>query len=202
MNYSNYVEIDERQRGLTRSQTLNSLSIVGAALLMLFLGLLMRNSALNARIAFEDQQSGIRALIPANWLVTSNQAEFVVQAEDPGALPFKTLLRVSLIPVGAEATPRNVVDTLTLQRAGRLSTYRILAISPTTVGDNPAIEMDYAYVQADSNPFISVIPIVVRGRDVVVIEEGQAIVVTYREAETRFAENVTFFEAFLASLEF
>jgi hypothetical protein len=202
MNASNYIELDEQQRGLTRSQTLNSLGVVILALGMLFLGLLMRNSALNARAAFVDQQSGIRVQIPANWLISSNQAEFVVQAEDPGARPFKTLLRVSLIPVGAEATPRNVIDTLTLQRAGRLSTYRILSITPSTIGDSPAIEMDYAYVQADTNPFISVIPIVVRGRDVVVIEDGQAIIVTYREAETRFAENVIYFEAFLASLEF
>jgi hypothetical protein len=88
MNASNYIELDEQQRGLTRSQTLNSLGVVILALGMLFLGLLMRNSALNARAAFVDQQSGIRVQIPANWLISSNQAEFVVQAEDPGARPF------------------------------------------------------------------------------------------------------------------
>ena len=109
---------------------------------------------------------------------------------------------MSLVPVGAEATPRNVVDTLTLQRAGRLSTYRVLSIEPSTLGESEALEMTYAYVQTDVNPFLSTVPVVVQGRDVVVIRGSQAVVVTYREERSRFDENEIIFDNFLDTLEF
>jgi hypothetical protein len=197
-----YIELDEAQVGLTRSQVINSLVIVVTALMMMGLGVLMRNSARAATVPLLNEQSGIRADVPVDWLVTSNDPEFVIQAEDPGAVPFKTLLRVSLVPVGAEATPRNVVDTLTLQRAGRLSTYRVLSIEPSTLGESEALEMNYAYVQTDVNPFLSTVPVVVQGRDVVVIRGSQAVVVTYREERSRFEENEILFDNFLDTLQF
>lgn len=197
-----YIEIDEAQRGITRSQTINSVSIVVAAVVMMGLGLLMRNSAVSATTAFLDEQSGIRARLPQNWLLTTDNPEFVLQAEDPNAVPFKTVLRVSLIAVGAEATPRNVVDTLTLQRAGRLSTYRVLSLAPLTLGEDEALEINYAYVQTENNPFLNTVPIVVQGRDVVVIRGTQAIVITYLEERSRFEENEFLFDAFLDTLEY
>ena len=196
------VLLDEQQRGLTRSQTINSLFVVLVALMLMGLGILLRNSAQAATSLFVDEQSGVRAFLPVNWLITTDNSNFIVQAEDAGATPFKTLLRVALLPVGDEATPRNVVDTLTLQRAGRLSTYRVLSIQPTTVGDDEALEMEYAFVQTDNNPFLNAVPIVVQGRDVVVIREGQAVVITYREERGRFTENEELFDIFLATLEF
>lgn len=196
-----YIEIDESQQGLSRSQTVNSVFIVAAAVLMLAIGLLMRNSA-DAATPFLDEASGIRALIPVNWLITTDDPSFVLQAEDPGAIPFKTLLRVSLIAVGEEATPRNVVDTLTLQRAGRLAIYRVLSIEPTTLGEDEALEMEYAYVQDDPNPFLNAVPVVVRGRDVVVIRGSQAVVITFREESSRFDDNEFLFDRFLETLQF
>jgi hypothetical protein len=181
-----YIELDEAQIGLTRSQVINSIVIVAMALFLMGLGL----------------QSGIRADVPVDWLVTSDDPTFVFQAEDPGAVPFKTLLRVSLVPVGEEATPRNVVDTLTLQRAGRLSTYRVLSIEAATLGESEALEMTYAYVDSDVNPFLSTVPVVVQGRDVVVIRGSQAVVVTFREERSRFEANEILFDNFLDSLEF
>ena len=197
-----YIELDEAQIGLTRSQTINSVVIAALAVVLVGIGLLMRNSAAAATQPFLHEASGIRAQLPQDWLVTTDDPAFVVQAEDASAIPFKTLLRVSLLPVGAEATPRNVVDTLTLQRSGRLSTYRVLATGSTTVGEDEALEMDYAYVQTESNPALNAVPIVVRGRDVVVIRGSQAIVITYREERSRFEENENLFDRFLDTLQF
>ncbi len=45
------------------------LSLVGA----LFVGLTMRNNALNATVTFEDLESGIRAQVPQGWLLDSNK---------------------------------------------------------------------------------------------------------------------------------
>ncbi|HLA44657.1 MAG TPA: hypothetical protein VJZ27_14530 [Aggregatilineales bacterium] len=197
-----YIELDEAQRGLTRSQTINSVVISAVAVLLVGVGLLMRNSAAAATQPFLHEGSGIRAQLPLNWLVTTDDPGFVVQAEDASAIPFKTLLRVSLEPVGAEATPRNVVDTLTLQRSGRLSSYRVLSTEATTIGEDEALEMDYAYVQTESNPALNAVPIVVRGRDVVVIRGNQAVVITYLEERSRFEENENQFDRFLDTLEF
>jgi len=197
-----YIELDEAQIGLSRAQTLNSIFVVVAALLLMGLGLLMRNAAAVATLPFLDETSGIRAQIPAGWLITTDDPSFVVQAENPSAVPFKTLLRVSLVPVGAEATPRNVVDVLTLQRAGRLSTYRVLSIGQSTLGEDEAIEMEYAYVRAEANPFLNTVPLVIQGRDVVVIRGTQAVVITYQEERSRFSQNEALFDAFLDTLQF
>jgi hypothetical protein len=197
-----YLELDERQRGLTRSQTLNSVFVAAAAVGMMFLGLLSRNSALSATILFEDEESGIRASIPAGWLINQEDASVILTAQDPGATPFKTFLSIRLLPVGEEATPRNVVDTLTLQRSSTLSTYRVLSLDPFVLGEDEALEMNYAYVQADRNPFLNTVPLVVQGRDVVVIRGGQAVVITYREERSRFEANAYLFDNFLATLEF
>lgn len=195
-------ELDERQAGLTRSQTINSLTVIFVAVLMMGIGLLMRNNVITATVPFLDEENGIRAQLPANWLVTTDNPGFIFRAEDPETIPFKTLLQVSLVPVGEGANPRNVADLLTLQRNGRLSTYRVLSIVPTTLGDSEALEVTYAYVQTDSNPFLNASPIVVLGRDVVVLRESQAIVLTYREQDSRFDENEIIFDNFLDTLEF
>jgi hypothetical protein len=197
-----YIELDEQQRGLTRSQTINSVVIILAAMGMLGLALLMRNSSLSATQIFVDEVKGIRAQLPANWLIARNGDDFIVQAQDPGAVPHKTLLQISALPVGSEATPRNVVDTLTLQRAERLSFYRVLSIQPILLGEVEALEMNYAYVQDEGNPFLNAVPLVVQGRDVVVIRQGEALIFTYREENSRFEEHERLFDTFIDTLEF
>ncbi len=194
--------LDERQQGLSRAQILNSFTVLAAAAVMMLIAVFMRNSALAATLPFVHEQSGIRARVPANWLITTDNPNYIMQAEDPGATPFKTLLRISVLPVGEEAAPRNVVDLLTLQRAGSLSTYRVLSTEIITFGEEEALELNYTYVQAENNPFLSAVLVVVRGRDVVVIRGSQAIVMTYLEESTRFEQNEFIFDQFLDTLEF
>lgn len=197
-----YIQLDEEQRDLTRSQTINSLVVVAVAVLLMAYGAFLRSGALGATQVFVDETSGVQAQIPQGWLLTTENPEFVVQAEDPGAIPFKTLLRITLVPVGEGATLRNVVDTLTLDRSGRLSTYRVLSIQTATIGTEDALEMNYAYVQAEANPFLNAVPVVVRGRDVVLIRGGRAIVLTYREERERFETNEPLFDRFLDTIQF
>ncbi len=194
--------LDERQQGLSRAQILNSFTVLAAAAVMMLIAVLMRSSALSATLPFIHEQSGIRARVPANWLITTDNPDYIMQAEDPGATPFKTLLRISVLSVGEEAAPRNVVDLLTLQRAGSLSTYRVLSTEIISFGEEEALELNYTYVQAENNPFLSAVLVVVQGRDVVVIRGSQAIVMTYLEESTRFEQNEFIFDQFLDTLEF
>jgi hypothetical protein len=194
--------LDERQEGLNRSQLINSAVIVLTALGLLLMGLMMRNSALSASQPFLDEESGIRALIPAGWLITRDDPEFVVQAQDPGAVPFKTVLRVALMPVGEGATSSNIVDQIILDRSARLTAYRTGAIEEILLDDQPAIQMEYAFVETEPNPFLNTVPVVVQGRDVVIVRGQQALVVTYLEERSRFEENEFLFDNFLARLEY
>ena len=195
-------ELDEHQLGLSRAQLTNSLVIVFVAVGMMLVGVLMRNAARAATTAYLDEDSGIRVHIPAGWLLTTDSPDFVLQAEDPNAIPFKTTLRVAVIPVSRETSSRNVIDSLILQRSASLSTFRVGSIEITSFGEDAALEMDYAYVQSEANPFLNAVPLVVQGRDLVVVRGQQALVVSYLEQRSRFEDNGFLFDNFLARLEF
>jgi len=174
------------------------LSLVGA----LFVGLTMRNNALNATVTFEDLESGIRAQVPQGWLLDSNSPEYVFRAEDPNAMPFKTLLQVSVLPVGPDATARNVVDQLNMERPQRFASYKRVAQGEQRLRDGTtAIRMTYSYAQSEQNPFLESPPIAVEGVDVVILRGAQAVIVTYREERSAFEDNLYRFEALLRSLE-
>lgn len=187
---------------LTFIQRWNSYLALVAAALALFLGLRLRSGALNATQTFEDLEAGIRAQIPASWLIDTESEDYVFRAEDPEALPFKTLLQVSALVVGEDATPRNVLDLLDVQRANQLSAYRVISRTEETLRDgSPAIRMKYAYTQDELNPFLESLPIVVEGVDVVVLRRSQAVVITYREEREQFEDNLFFFENLLQTVE-
>ncbi|NJL93868.1 MAG: hypothetical protein HC915_09115 [Anaerolineae bacterium] len=193
--------LDERQLGLRRSQVVNSLVILLVAAGLMGIGVLMRSSTLAATQELVQDEAGIRAQIPVNWLVDTDDPRFVLQAQDPSAVPFKTTLRVAILPVGEGASPRNVVEFLILQRAA-LSAFRVLSIESITLNEQSALEMNYAYVEEEPNPFLSALPVVVQGRDVVVIRGQQAIVATFLEERSRFIANEFLFDNFLTTLEY
>ncbi|MBN1679965.1 MAG: hypothetical protein JW966_06705 [Anaerolineae bacterium] len=189
-------------RELTFTQRWNSYLALVMAGVVLFLGISMRSSSLNAAQVFENQEAGIRAQVPLNWLIDSKSDEYVIRAEDPNALPFKTLLQVSTLTVGPDAAPRNVLDILDIQRASQLSAYRVISRTEETLRDGtPAIRMHYAYTQDERNPFLESLPVVVEGVDVVILRRSQALVITYREEQNSFDDNLYRFENLLQTLE-
>jgi hypothetical protein len=202
-NLSDYDPLPEGGgQPLTFTQRWNSYLALVAAVVVLFLGLTLRGGALNVTQEFEDLEAGIRAQIPANWLLDAESDDYVFRAEDPDALPFKTMLQVSVLPVGDDATPRNVLDLLDIQRANRFSAYRVISRTEETLRDgSPAIRMEYAYTQDERNPFLETLPIVVEGVDVVVLRRSQAVVITFREERSQFEDNLYLFENLLQTLE-
>ncbi len=181
---------------------INSLLMIATALAMVGLGLVMRSNALNATELFEDRINGIQGQLPANWLLDTNSDEYVFRAEDAGGIPFKTLIQVSILTVGPDARPNNVVDALGLQGPEQLSTYTVLSRKATMLGEDDAIEISYVYVETESNPFLESEPIVVRGIDLVVKRGNQAIVFTFRDASETFDDNRFYFENFLQTVEY
>lgn len=186
---------------LTFSQRWNSLLVIVMAGVMAFIGITLRNNALTATETFEDLEAGVRAEIPVGWLLDSNTDDYVFRAIDPDALPYKTLLQVSILPIGPDATPNSVLDLLALQRASRFANYVELARRDEILGDDEAKRLTYAYTDFERNPFQQSLPIVVEGVDVVILRRAQAIVITYREEQSTFVDNLYRFEQLLQTVE-
>jgi hypothetical protein len=187
--------------GLNFNQRWNTYLAIAITASALFLGVTLRNNALNAAQTFEDLEAGIRAQVPAGWLLDAQSDEYVFRAQDPDALPFKTVLQISTLTVGPDATPNLVLDLLTIQRAARFSMYTEIARQDDALRDDPAKRMTYTFAQAERNPFQSSVPIVVQGVDVVVLRRGQAVIITYREQSASFDENLYRFENLLQTVE-
>ncbi|HML22509.1 MAG TPA: hypothetical protein PKD09_12725 [Aggregatilinea sp.] len=196
------IVVHEDVPALNFRQRWNTYLALFSAVVALFVGITLRNNALNATTTFEDLESGIRAQIPRGWLVESGSGSLVFSAEDAAATPFKTLLQVSIIPVGSDATPRNVVDQINIERAQQFSSYRRMTQTEQILRDgSAAIRMTYTYAQSEPNPFLESPTIAVEGVDVVILRGVQAVIVTYREERSAFDDNLYRFENLLQTLE-
>jgi hypothetical protein len=193
---------DQNDARVQRRIILNSLIGIAIAIMLLGWGWLQRSGALNSTIAFEDEINGIRAQIPVSWLLSEGDEQTVFRVQDLGARPFRTTIQVSIQAVGPEATPRNVVDLLKLQGPLELPNYRSFSEEVIQLGEDEAVRINYVYVSNERNPFLEASPVVVRGEDVVVLRGNQALIITYRDADSTFDENRFHFVNFLRTLEY
>ncbi len=92
-----------------------------------------------------------------------------------------------------------------MDRAAQLAAYRQLdtvpIFAPNILSDQPPVQMRYAFVENEPNPFLQAVPIVVEGIDVVILRNSQAIIVTYRADSGSFERNRAFFDNFFGSLK-
>ncbi len=194
--------VTDDRPGLTFAQRWNTYLSLALAAVVLFLGVSMRDSALNATVTLEDLEAGVRAQVPLDWLVDRSSSDYVFRVADPNALPFKTLLQVSILPVGPDATPANVLHQIEIDRPLRLPGYQVIARQNVTLRDgSPAIRLTYAYFESERNPALESLPLVVEGVDLVALRGAQAVIVTYREERTRFEDNLYRFENMVNTLE-
>lgn len=196
------IEIIGDSRELTLRQRWAHAFTIMLAIAMLLLGINLRNQALSAVSIFESVQDGIRAEYPQNWLLDTD-GDYVFRVRDMSPPGFKTTFQVSIVPVGRDATERNVADRLTATRIQVLTAYQVLADEAYVLPDEqPARSILYTYVSSDVSPFLQGIPNVVIGFDVLVIRSGQAIIITYQADRQVFEEQLPRFEQFLAELVF
>ncbi len=186
---------------LSRTQLWSSWLAIGATIMALLAGMWMHGRQLKRMALYEDPAAGISAYYPAGWLLDT-EGDYVFRVRDPAAAPFNTTLQVSVIPVGPDATARNVLDSITLRRSLSLSAYRVLGVEPVEYPTGEAALMRYVYVSEEINPFLESHPVVVMGEDAVFLKGDQAIVVTYRAWADGFERQRFRFEQFLANLEF
>ncbi|GAB1422373.1 hypothetical protein MASR2M15_26030 [Anaerolineales bacterium] len=174
------------------------IAILGAV----FVSLILKNNLLGATTRYENTQAGISTQYPQSWLLDTD-GDYVFRVRDTGYLGFQTLIQVSIQTVGTDASQRNLLDNLSLRRSQTLSNYTVLDTGPYDMPDeSDAIFMSYSYVENQSSPFLKGIPIVVVGLDILTINRGQAIIITYRADEKSYQAQFPRFLYMLRTLEY
>jgi hypothetical protein len=197
------IEIRERGPESTQRQRYSHYFAIAFCILGLIIGLNLRDSTLLATTQFADTRAGVRAFYPENWLLETSGSDFIFRVRDMTQPGFKTLIQVSMYPVGPQSTIRNVVESLALGRMQTLAEYNMGQINDYLLEDQPdAFAMQYAFATSDSDPFLEAVPSVVRGLDIMTIKRGQAVVITFRSDASTYEQNLQVFEQFLDDLEF
>jgi hypothetical protein len=192
--------------GLNFRQRWASYLTIALAVVAVGGGLLMRNRVQSSTNIRPRQDDGITARYPANWLLqegTKGKDDYVFRVQDPAAVPFKTTLQVSLLPVGPNARAFDILSALNISRAAEVPMYQALEITPITLpSGTQGTQMAYAYASREINPFLQSVPIIVRSIDVIEIRANQAIIITYKADAGTFEQNRHYFNSFLRALEY
>lgn len=196
------IEIISDSSDLTLRQRWANVFTILLCILMMLLGLNLRNQTLTATTFYESPQAGITAQYPQNWLIDT-QGNYVFRVRDMSRTGFKTTFIVSVQPVGPDAEERNLADRLSLDRIITFTDYRVQPLAMFNFPDGSSVQaLNYTYVATDTSPFLDSIPTVVRGVDILTIRGGQAIVMTFRADADNFDAEFPRFEQFLRQLEF
>lgn len=167
----------------------------------LIFALTLRDAALFATTEFRNNEVGVIAYYPKNWLLDTSSS--ILRATDTTRPGFRTMIEVQVLPFAPRMSARNVVDSLTLIRQGTLQDYRNLTTREITLpNQDSALVNEYQYVYAPNDPFLQTLSRTVVGRDVLVIRRNQAILVTFQTDAYTLEEDLAIFDRFLDSLEY
>ena len=189
-------------RPLTLTQRWSTLFTVLLAIGMFGLGLVLRAQITGAVAEYEDTRIGIRLTYPEKWLQDTNSGDYVFRVRDMTRAGFRTTIQISVQPVSSLTTERNVADQLARSRVLTLQDYRVLSISQSTLRDIPIEIVRYTYNDQSTSPFLQSFSTVVEGQDILTIQRGQAIIISFRAAADSFENEYPVFDAFLSDLEF
>jgi hypothetical protein len=196
------IEIISESENLTLRQRWAVVFTIVTGIAMLVVGFNLRNQVNTAVASFENPQAGISAFYPQGWLLDSSP-DYILRVRDMSRSGFKTVFAVSIIPVGTDASERNIADSLTLDRLETLIDYRVQPLYGLSLPDGrEAQALEYTYVDTQASPFLAGNPSVVRGMDLLVISGEQAVIITYRAELSIYEQQYPIFLEFLRRLVF
>lgn len=177
------------------------LSLVVLAL-GLYIGYTFKESALTQTVIYSNVEAGLTAFYPSGWLLDED-GDYIFRVRDMTNRGFKTTIQVQTLPVSADIVERNLLDQLTLVRSQFLIDYNVLGYSDFELSnENTAIAMTYTFVSRETSPFLEGIPSVVIGLDVLTIQRGQALIITFRADSNIYQQELSVFNQFLDNLSF
>jgi len=151
---------------------------------------------------YTNLEAGITALYPARWLLDET-GDYVLRVRDMSNRGFKTVIQVSTLPVTPDTVERNLLDRLSLNRSQTFIDYTILGYSDYFLPDEtPAIAMSYTFVSRDASPFLEGVSTVVVGLDILTIQRGQALIMTFRADSNTYEQTLPIFEQFIQDIDY
>lgn len=186
----------------TRSQRFSHYFTLLYCAIALFIGANLRDSSLYAVTVFTNREVGITAYYPTNWLF-STPDDIVMDVQDTQRLGYKTNIRIQVLPFGVGMSPRNVIDTLALERRVSLPFYKILSIfeRPLQTDDITTV-VEYTFVSDLDDPFLQLVPSVVVGEDVVIVRRNQVILISFAADADTYEQDYQVFQRFLETLDY
>ncbi|MGC9356659.1 MAG: hypothetical protein ACP5GX_02275 [Anaerolineae bacterium] len=167
----------------------------------LVIGLVLRSSVLYRTTPFTLSESGISGEAPTGWVSREGDAT-LLRLRNPVGRTFDTRLEVRSQPLADEAAPGLALDAIALERANDVTAYQTLNTDAVLVDGKATPRRVFTYVETNPNPYLDNLPVVVRGTDIALRDEGRVIVVTFLADTENFYADYPFFLAFIESLEY
>lgn len=180
---------------------------VGVALvtaLALFIGWLIGQQILTRTQTFASQDSPFRMEFPYRWIQADTFQDVVVKKENPLTdSTYKTNVTVEsrLLDTQNPPTLQTLLDRRVEQRQA-LSSYHYLSDTDTTVDGEKGREVQYAYVvQPLDEPRRQSLPVVVQGREVIVVTPDRSYYITLAAPADQFPAANAAFDQMLATVK-
>ncbi len=196
------IEITETQQPASFNQRWSHYFVMIFGIAGFLIGINLRDSALSATSLYVNTQAGISAQYPQNWLI-DEAGDYIFRVRNASNVGYATTIQVATRPVSASTSPRSILDSLSLNRAQTLAEYNVLAETDYLLPDDiPATSMLYAFAISSPNPFLQSVPVVVQGQDILTIQRGQAIIITFLSEANTYEQNLPIFNQFITTLGF
>lgn len=180
----------------------NDLAVLVWVLFILFLGLGMRNNAMNAQRTATLDNGLPEIAYPRSWVRTATDtADFTaVDAGSPSI--YNTTVQVNSRTLKETEDLGLARAGWTIKRSQELKDYRELEAGRATVGDEPALWATYAYIADPSRDSAAIgPPVVVEATDLFFIDDGRLVVVTVSADASDWDEYTDEFDLIYRSLE-
>ncbi len=176
-------------------------AVIALVAVALILGGVLREAVLSRTTSFTVAEAGVSGQYPANWLRETGDDPLLYVYDARGG-EFGAALELRSRPLADEADPVMVLDALALERASQETAYRTLSTDQVVAGGETATGRTFTYVYVDRNPYVERLPVVVRGTDLALRDDGRIIVVTFLAGADDFEAYYRHFRAFVQALEF
>lgn len=182
---------------------LDELLVVALVIVALVLGWALKAWVQGRTVAFSSDDGLLSLRYPADWLEEVNKDTLLTVNDVRGEGAFKPTLSIATTGMNPDfpLTPRELVVTMSVEKAEELTGYRVLSIEHGMVDGLDASKVSYAYV-AEPAGALQTVPVVVEAIDWVVIYHNKAYVLTLAAEASNFEEEEEKLNSILESVDF
>jgi RsiW-degrading membrane proteinase PrsW (M82 family) len=167
--------------------------VVGAFAVLLALGALVWNTAVNSATAFEKE--GVRGVYPAYYANHPGKGELLHVADNLGT---GAEFIITAGPAQTGETAQDAATLLTVERGGKYAVYKVLESAQTLVNGKSALRQRFTYV--DSGGLGRSAPQMKEGIDYIVVDGGRSLTITLLTSPANIQDITPLFTRFVNSL--